>query len=98
MVAAFFVQVFQSALIIQARLKIGRATDKRVGLVNKLILGIQTVKNYVWEQPIVKLIEKARKIECRRYLKLYCLKGLSDGFIRNFSLVLSIPAVIIPLQ
>ena len=42
-----------SALVVGVRLRIGAATDRRIGLVNKLILGVQTIKNYVWERPIV---------------------------------------------
>ena len=42
-----------SALVVRVRLRIGAATDRRIGLVNKLILGVQTIKNYVWERPIV---------------------------------------------
>lgn len=57
--------------MIRVRLSIGSATDRRIGLVNKLILGIQTIKNYVWEEPIIEQVDKARRVECRRFLKLY---------------------------
>ena len=86
-----------SSLLIRIRLSIGAATDRRIGLVNKLILGIQTIKNYVWEEPIVDHIQKARRVECRRFVKLYCLKGLSLGFFRNFNVLLTFPIVLIPL-
>ena len=77
------------------RLSIGGTSDRRSGLVNKLILGVQTIKNYVWEEPIVYHIQKARRAQCRRVV--YCLKGLSMGFVRNFNVLLTFPIVLIPL-
>ena len=97
MVAAFILQAVQSSLLVRIRLQIGVATDRRIGLVTKLIQGIQTIKNYVWEEPIVKHIKQARRVECRRYLNLYCLKGFSEGFFRNSNIFLTFPIVLIPL-
>lgn len=36
-------------------------------------------------------------MECRRFVKLYCLKGLALGFFKNFNILLSFPIVLIPL-
>ena len=79
------------------RLSIGSATDHRLNFVNKLILGIQTIKNYAWEEPISHRIQDLRKSECRRFLKLYFCKGLSDGITRNANIRLAIPVVLVPL-
>ena len=48
----FFMQFPLSSVVVKARLSIGEATDRRLNLLNKLILGIQTIKSYVWEGPI----------------------------------------------
>ena len=64
----FFFQIPISALLVRARLAISESTDRRINLVNKLILGIQTIKSYAWEEPILQNIEESRKTECRRYL------------------------------
>ena len=98
MVAAFLLQVTQSVLITRTRLLIGASTDRRVGLLHKLILGIQTVKNYVWEQPIIKQIERVRRKECCGFARLYCLKGLTEGIFHNFSILLSLAIILIPLS
>ena len=45
----------------------------------------------------MKRIEGARRTECRGFLKLYCLKGFSEGFFRNFNIILSFPVVLLPL-
>ena len=86
-----------SALVVRVRLSIGAATDRRIGLVNKLILGVQTIKNYVWEGPIVDHIKRARRLECSRLVKLNCLQGAALGFFKNFNILLSFPIVLIPL-
>ena len=45
----------------------------------------------------MKRIEGARRAECKAFLKLYCLKGFSEGFFRNFNIILSFPVVLLPL-
>ena len=45
-----------SSKVLQSRLTIGVATDRRLRLINSLILGIQTIKSYVWEEPIIQSI------------------------------------------
>ena len=76
---------------------IGEASDRRLNLINKLIQGIQTVKNYVWEDPIIYNALKARRVECRRFLSLYFWKCLSEGITRNSNALLGLPIVLIPL-
>ena len=78
-IGIFLSQFPLSWAVLRSRLQIGSVTDRRISLVNSLILGIQTIKNYVWEQPVIDRILKARRVECRRFLCLYFWKGLSDG-------------------
>ena len=42
-------------------------------------------------------IQEARKVECRRFVKLYFWKGLSEGITRNSSTLLSLVVVLLPL-
>ena len=81
----------------RARLAIGAATDRRLNLINKLILGIQTIKCYVWEQPIISHIRKHRRIECYRFLKLYFWRGFSQGLTRNTNTLFALPIILVPL-
>ena len=83
--------------MVRARLAIGQATDRRLNLVNKLILGIQTIKNYFWEEPIIHRIRSSRRVECRGLLRLFFWKGFSDGIFRNANLILSFPIILVPL-
>ena len=81
----------------RARLAIGEATDRRLNLINKLLLGIQTIKSSVWEQPIISNIRKHRRVECRRFLKLYFWTGFSQGLTRNSSTLFALPIILVPL-
>ena len=83
--------------MVRVRLSIGSVTDRRLNLVNQLIQGIQTIKNYVWEKPIISHIQRSRRVECRLLLKLYFWKGFSDGIYRNANVILAFPIVLVPL-
>ena len=83
--------------MVKARLSIGLATDRRLNLINKLIQGIQTIKIYVWEEPILSHIQHSRRVECRRFLKLQFWKGFSDGIYRNANVIMAFPIVLVPL-
>lgn len=43
------------------RLKTAQMSDKRIGLMNEIIQGIQVIKMYAWEKPFGKLVAIARK-------------------------------------
>ena len=95
--ALLFIQIPLSSAVFRARLQIGEKTDRRLNLVNKLIQGIQTIKTYVWEEPIISKIQKARRAECRRFLTLYWWKGVSEGITKNTNLLLALPILLLPL-
>lgn len=78
-------------------MRIGEASDARLSLINKLIQGVETIKNYVWEQPIIQNAQNARRRECRSLLKFYFWTGLSEGITRNASTLLGLPMVLLPL-
>ena len=86
-----------SAARVRIWLSIGSATDWRINFVNKLIQGIQTIKNYVWEEPIIHNIQRSRRVECRALLKLYLWNGFIDGMYRNTNMLLAFPIVLVPL-
>lgn len=44
-------------------MKIAKKTDKRVGIMNELIEGIQVIKMYAWEIPFRKVVKESRKEE-----------------------------------
>lgn len=80
--------------LVKIRLLIASATDTRLNLINKLILGIATIKMYSWEEPLIEGAKKARRVECRRFLKSFIMKGLSDGLYRNVRVVMWMPVIL----
>ena len=51
----------------------------------------------MWEEPLLRHIKSARRTECRRFLKLYFLKGFSDGISRNANIIFAFPIILVPL-
>ena len=47
-VALILINIPISAFLLASRLSISKWTDSRLGMISKLVLGIQTVKSYVW--------------------------------------------------
>lgn len=79
------------------RLKISEETDRRLNIVNTLILGIQTIKSQVWEEKLVEKVKGAWKKEYRQYQAMWCVKGFGGGFFFISRLLFSIPIILIPL-
>ena len=90
----YFLQIPINLFLVKIRLLIARATDARLNLINKLILGISTIKMYSWEEPLIEGAKKARKLECRRFAKSFLMKGLSDGLYRNVRVLLWMPVIV----
>ena len=42
-------------------------------------------------------ILSSRRMECRRFVKLQSLTGLSDGLSRNSSVLIGMPIILVPL-
>ena len=98
MVAVMFcLQLPWSRVIVAMRLKIAKETDRRLNFVNTLILGIQTIKNQVWEENIVGRVKEARKKEYSRYQKMWCAKSFGRGFFFTAKLLFSFPIILVPL-
>lgn len=53
---------FYWKLILCDRFKAAWLTDKRVRIMNDVILGIQVIKMYAWENAFKKLITKLRRL------------------------------------
>ena len=47
--------------LVRMRLYTSKATDERLNIIDKLIMGIRTIKTYVWEAPTIKQAEGARR-------------------------------------
>ena len=75
----------------------GEAPDRRLNLISKFIQGIQTIKSYVWENPITLKVQNARRNELRRFLKFYWWTGVSEGITRNSNSLLTLPILLAPL-
>ena len=76
-------------------MSIAEATDRRLNVINKLILGMRTIKSYAWEEPIINNAKEARRVECRRFLKQFCVKGTSDGIFRNAQTLMWMSVILI---
>lgn len=60
------VQTGLSRLSSILRMKIAVRTDKRVGIMNELIQGIQVIKMYAWERPFQKVVANSRRTEVKQ--------------------------------
>ena len=49
---------------------------------------------YSWEEPLIEGTKKARKVECRRFLKQFIMKSISDGIYRNVRVLLWMPVIL----
>lgn len=58
------------------RMKIAKKTDKRVGIMNELIQGIQVIKMYAWEEPFRKVVKLARKKEVNMIRYASFIRGI----------------------
>lgn len=94
-VFVYFLQFPINKYLVKIRLSIAGASDTRLNVINKLILGMRTIKTYAWEDPIIKNAQDARRVECRRIFKQYFVKGLSDGIFRNSVILLWMPVILI---
>lgn len=90
----YFLQIPINLFLVKIRLLIARATDTRLNLINKLILGIATIKMYSWEEPLIEGAKKARHVECRRFLRQFLMKGVSDALYRNVRVLLWMPVIL----
>ena len=93
----FILNLPLSSFLLKIRESIHIATDSRINIINKLIMGIQTVKSYAWEQALKNKAIEARAIEARRLKKHFCLFGCGDGFFRYSNILFSFPLVLVPL-
>lgn len=46
---------------------------------------------------MVERVSNSRKEECRRFIKMYCIKGCGDGLFRSAKLLLSLPIILTSL-
>lgn len=90
----YFLQIPINLFLVKIRILIAKATDTRLNLINKLILGIATIKMYSWEEPLIEGAQKARKVECRRFVRQFIVKGVSDGLYRNVRVILWVPVIL----
>ncbi|XP_037922724.1 probable multidrug resistance-associated protein lethal(2)03659 isoform X3 [Hermetia illucens] len=75
------VQTALSRLSSVLRMKIATRTDKRVGIMNELIQGIQVIKMYAWEKPFQAVVAEARRKEVKQiryasYLRCFYLSTM----------------------
>ena len=58
------------------------------------MLGIQTIKSYAWEAPLVDRVESARSEEILRFRKFFFLTGFWQGFMIYSEVLLALPLLI----
>ena len=87
-IVAYFLQFPVNAYLVRSRLGIAQATDRRLNVLNKLILGIRTIKTYAWEAPTIAAARAARKVECSRLLSQILVRGFANTLFSNASVLL----------
>lgn len=68
------VQRLVSRLLTTVRRRIAESTDQRLKLLANTIEGIKLIKLYAWEQPLSRLITKARYAEFMNILRKYLIR------------------------
>ena len=58
----FCLQLPTNSVTLRLRLRISATSDARLGLLQTLIRGIQTVKAYAWELPLLQRVRAARDV------------------------------------
>ncbi|XP_060872943.1 probable multidrug resistance-associated protein lethal(2)03659 isoform X2 [Metopolophium dirhodum] len=64
----------------EIRLKTAKRTDERVHLMNEIILSLQVIKMYTWEQFFDELTKYSRKKEINKIKKSSYIKGILTSF------------------
>ncbi|KAH0820773.1 hypothetical protein GEV33_002018 [Tenebrio molitor] len=83
------VALFMSKKSAFYRLKIALKTDERIRNMNEIISGIQVIKIYTWEQPLIKLIDFIRRSE----IKLIKIANYLDALTTSFSFFINRTAI-----
>lgn len=83
------------------RKKIADRTDKRIGIMNEIIQGIQVIKMYAWEIPFHNLVSEARRLEIKQiqyssYIRIFTL--IIQMFVARSTLFISIATCILTGQ
>ena len=94
-IIVYSVQFPLNRYLVKIRLLIAQASDARLNVINKLIMGIRTIKTYAWEKPMIESAKKARQLECRKMLRQWGIKGINDGISRNAVVLLWLPVILV---
>lgn len=83
------------------RKKVAWRTDKRIGIMNEIVQGIQVIKMYTWEIPFQAVVAEARRLELQKirissYVGSIC--GSSCYFVGRSTLFISIVVLIFTEQ
>lgn len=92
------VQIILSHLSSYLRLKVAERTDKRVGIMNEIIQGIQVIKMYSWEIPFAKIVAEARRKEIRQIRWASYIRGINLSimvFIERSTLFITLLACVL---
>lgn len=68
------VQRLVTRLLTAVRRRTAESTDQRLKLLSNTIEGIKLIKLYAWEQPLCRLITKARYVEFMNVLRKYLIR------------------------
>ncbi|XP_041974060.1 probable multidrug resistance-associated protein lethal(2)03659 [Aricia agestis] len=83
------------------RRKTAQKSDERVRLMEEIIMGIEVIKMYTWEQPFRKVIDSVRREEIR-YIKLTSyIRGIVMSFIMftsRFSIFITVLLYVMYVQ
>lgn len=94
-------QTFMARYRSLLRRKIALLTDRRVGIMNEIIQGIQVIKMYVWEIPFQSLVAEVRRMEIQQIRLVSYIGSLSISslyFVGRSTLFISIVVLVLTEQ
>lgn len=87
------VQTYLGRYKVILRKKVASRTDKRIGIVNEIVQGIQVIKMYVWEIPFQTIVAESRRLEIQQIRYVSYANGISLGayyFVGRSTIFISI--------
>ncbi|XP_064381882.1 ATP-binding cassette sub-family C member 4-like isoform X1 [Halichondria panicea] len=96
MILTIFTQFFAAKLYAYYRFKAARITDKRVRVMNEVVVGIRVIKMYAWEYAFKRVVKALRKSEVLQVFKGGVVRAVSGTFIYGGARLIIVYLIVLP--